>query len=162
MGLDVHAETIAVAVAEGEVRSLGIIPSTLESLRKLVKTLGRLDEVKACYEAGVTGVALYWQLLDYVTEVDHVRERNVRLERAVDEAVERAPAQMQAVVEGLQALPGARGASRLQASPSSASATAVQSASRWKRRAEMWPASTQRSVLLGQCACSAAVSAEAT
>jgi len=42
IGLDVHAETIAVAVAEpaGEVRSLGIIPNRPESLRKLVKKLG--------------------------------------------------------------------------------------------------------------------------
>src|SRR6266566_6645850 len=39
VGLDVHAETIAVAVAEtdGEVRSLGVIPNRVESIRKLVK-----------------------------------------------------------------------------------------------------------------------------
>ena len=39
VGLDVHAETIAVAVAEqdGEVRSLGVIPNREESIRKLVK-----------------------------------------------------------------------------------------------------------------------------
>ncbi len=38
-GLDVHAETIAVAVAEadGEVRSLGTITNRAESVRKLVK-----------------------------------------------------------------------------------------------------------------------------
>jgi molybdopterin biosynthesis enzyme len=38
VGLDVHAETIAVAVAEhgGEVRSLGIIPNREESIRKLL------------------------------------------------------------------------------------------------------------------------------
>jgi len=38
VGLDVHAETIAVAVAEqdGEVRSLGVIPNREESIRKLV------------------------------------------------------------------------------------------------------------------------------
>ena len=42
IGLDVHAETIAVAVAEpdGEVRSVGVIPNRLESIRTLVK-LGR-------------------------------------------------------------------------------------------------------------------------
>ena len=35
VGLDVHAETVAVAVAErdGEVRSLGIIPNRPESIR---------------------------------------------------------------------------------------------------------------------------------
>ena len=39
VGLDVHAETISVAVAEqcGEIRSLGVIPNREESIRKLVK-----------------------------------------------------------------------------------------------------------------------------
>ena len=42
LGLDVHAETIAVALAEanGEVRSLGTIPNRRESIHKLVKKLG--------------------------------------------------------------------------------------------------------------------------
>ena len=42
LGLDVHAETIAVAVAEpdGEVRSLGTIPNRAESIRKLVQEAG--------------------------------------------------------------------------------------------------------------------------
>ena len=42
IGLDVHAETIAVAVAEpnGEVRSLGIIPNQSASIQKVVKRLG--------------------------------------------------------------------------------------------------------------------------
>jgi transposase len=64
LGLDVHAETIAVAVAEpnGEVRSLGIIPNREESIRKLVKKLGPPEQVRACYEAGPTGYVLYWQL----------------------------------------------------------------------------------------------------
>ena len=41
VGLDVHAETIAVAVAEpnGEVRSLGLIPNRPESIRQLVRKL---------------------------------------------------------------------------------------------------------------------------
>ena len=64
VGLDVHAETIAVAVAEtaGEVRSLGGIPNRLESIRKLVHKLGPVQHLRACYEAGPTGYVLYWQL----------------------------------------------------------------------------------------------------
>jgi transposase len=64
VGLDVHAETIAVAVAEtgGEVRSLGIIPNKLESVRKLIGKLGPAQHLKCCYEAGPTGYVLYWQL----------------------------------------------------------------------------------------------------
>ena len=43
LGLDVHAETIAVAIAEpnGDVRSLGTIPNRVESIRKMIKKLGR-------------------------------------------------------------------------------------------------------------------------
>jgi transposase len=64
LGLDVHADTIAVAVAEpeGEVRSLGMIPNREESIRKLVKKLGPAEQLQACYEAGPTGYVLYWQL----------------------------------------------------------------------------------------------------
>lgn len=64
IGLDVHADTIAVAVAEptGEVRSLGVIPNRPESLRKLVKRLGPAEQLRACYEAGPTGYVVYWQL----------------------------------------------------------------------------------------------------
>ena len=64
LGLDVHAETIAVAVAEpdGEVRSLGTIANREESIRKLIKKLGPPEHLRACYEAGPTGYVLYWQL----------------------------------------------------------------------------------------------------
>jgi 5S rRNA maturation endonuclease (ribonuclease M5) len=60
-GLDVHADTIAVAVAEpdGEVRPLGVIPNRLESIRKLVAKLGPAKQVKACYAAGPTGYVVY-------------------------------------------------------------------------------------------------------
>jgi transposase len=66
LGLDVHAETIAVAIAEpdGEVRSVGTIPNRMESIRKLVKKLGSVDKLRACYEAGPTGYVVYWQLAE--------------------------------------------------------------------------------------------------
>lgn len=224
VGLDVHAETIAVAVAEpgGEVRSHGIIPNRVESVRKLIRKLGPAPSLRVCYEAGPTGYVLYWQLAqmgvaceviapslvptkagdrvktnrrdaeklarcyrageltavwvpdaahealrdlvrareaakkdqlkarhrlgkfllrhgrrpegikawtkqylewikshvrfdqpaleatlsDYVEEVDHVAARIVKLEKAIDEAVQEAPAEIRAVVEALQALRG--------------------------------------------------------
>src|SRR3984885_9107801 len=64
IGLDVHAETIAVAVAEpgGEVRSLGVIPNRAESIRKLMKQVGPAESLRVCYEAGPTGYVIYWQL----------------------------------------------------------------------------------------------------
>ena len=64
IGLDVHAETIAVAVAEptGEVRSLGVIPNRSESIRRLVKKLGPVGRLRVCYEAGPTGYVVYRQL----------------------------------------------------------------------------------------------------
>jgi transposase len=45
-------------------------------------------------------------LEDYLEEVDHLGQRIVRLEKAIDEAVEAAPEAMKAVVSALQALRG--------------------------------------------------------
>jgi transposase len=224
LGMDVHAETISVAVAEadGEVRSVCTIANRAESIRKLIRKLGPVDQLRACYEAGPTGYVLYWQLselgvecaviaptlapvkagdrvktdrrdaerlarshragdltpvwvpdssseslrdlvrareaakqdqlrarhrlskfllrqgqrptagvkawtiaymtwvrqlrfaqpaqdavrLDYLHEVEHMSERITRLEESIREAVQQAPPQMQAVVQGLQALRG--------------------------------------------------------
>jgi transposase len=66
LGLDVLAETIAVAVAEpdGEVRSLGTIPNRGESIRKMIKKLGPAEKLRGCYEAGPTGYVVYWQLAE--------------------------------------------------------------------------------------------------
>ena len=64
IGLDVHAETIAVTVAEpaGEVRSLGLIPNRSEPIRRVMKKLGPVEQLWVCYEAGPTGYVVYWQL----------------------------------------------------------------------------------------------------
>jgi transposase len=225
VGLDVHRDTIAVAVArgKGEVQSLGTIPHDSQALWRVVKKLGGPEGLRLCYEAGVTGYALYWELtelgvecevvaptlvpvkagdrvktdrrdaeklarlyrsgeltavwvpdraqealrdlvrarlaakrdelrarhrlqkfllrhgwrrpegmgawtekhlqwvrravrfahacqeavlLDYLTEVEHARDRVARLERAIDEAIEKAPEAMRALIAGLQTLRG--------------------------------------------------------
>ena len=64
VGMDVHAETIAVAIVEGRqvARSLGTIPNRPEAVRRLLGKLGDRDTLRVCYEAGPTGYVLYWQL----------------------------------------------------------------------------------------------------
>jgi transposase len=64
LGLDVHDATIPVAVAEadGSERSLGTIANRAESIRTLVKKLGPVEQLRACYEAGPKGYVLYWKL----------------------------------------------------------------------------------------------------
>lgn len=58
VGLDVHAKTIAVAVAEpnGEVRSLGLIPNRPESIRQLVRKLEPVEQLRFCYEGHRLGI----------------------------------------------------------------------------------------------------------
>ena len=66
VGLDVHAETITVAVAEGSGRArgrhVGTIPNRPDAIRKAMKKLGEAKSLRVCYEAGPSGYALYWQL----------------------------------------------------------------------------------------------------
>ena len=73
VGLDVHKEKIAVAVAdEGreKPRYLGEIPHTTEGIRKLVKKLGDPKLLRVCYEAGATGYPLYRLFLSMGIECD--------------------------------------------------------------------------------------------
>ena len=74
VGLDVHAESIAVSVIEpdGEIRSLGGIPNRPETVRRLVKRLGPPSRLRVCYEAGPTGYVLYWQLTELGVHCDVV------------------------------------------------------------------------------------------
>jgi len=60
VGLDVHAESITVAVLEpdGGIRSLGSIPNRAEAVRRLAKRLGPPSRLRVCYEAGPTGYVL--------------------------------------------------------------------------------------------------------
>jgi transposase len=58
VGLDVHAETIAVAVAEvgDEVRVHGVIPNRLESIRRLVHKLGPVSICGPAMKRGRPGM----------------------------------------------------------------------------------------------------------
>ncbi|GAB3061178.1 IS110 family RNA-guided transposase [Virgibacillus ainsalahensis] len=74
VGLDVSKEKIAVAVAEegrSKARYIGMIPYTVEAIRKLIKKLGEPEQLQFCYEAGPTGYGLYRLLksMDIVCEV---------------------------------------------------------------------------------------------
>lgn len=64
VGLDVHAATIAVAIAEanGEVRSLGEFPNTPEAVAQRVRRWGDPAALRVCYEAGPCGFTLQRQL----------------------------------------------------------------------------------------------------
>ncbi len=67
IGLDVHKETIAVALAEGgkrsEVRECGKIANTATAVKALAAKLARNGhELRFCYEAGPCGYGIQRQL----------------------------------------------------------------------------------------------------
>jgi len=62
IGLDVSKEKISVAIADAgrePSRYWGTISHKPEAVRKLLKQLGKPDELEVCYEAGPTGFELY-------------------------------------------------------------------------------------------------------
>lgn len=58
VGLDVHKDTIAVAVAEPGREAPALLGTFPHDVPKLVKRLRRLGAMKCCYEAGPTGFGL--------------------------------------------------------------------------------------------------------
>ena len=74
MGLDVHKETITVAVAEpdGSVVDGGRIANRPEAVRRLIQRLGPVKKLRVCYEAGPCGYVLYWQLTGLQVECEVV------------------------------------------------------------------------------------------
>lgn len=66
LGIDVHADSLVFAIAEAgrkaEVRALGATPNTPGAVRRVVAKLGGPGGLRACYEAGPCGYALYWEL----------------------------------------------------------------------------------------------------
>jgi transposase len=76
VGLDVHASSISVAIADSarksEVRYLGQIPNDLCSIKRMVKKLGSETKLQFCYEAGPCGYVLYWQLVGLGCQIEVV------------------------------------------------------------------------------------------
>lgn len=68
IGLDVHKDSIAVAVAEAgnePARFLGTVANDATRLRAKLKRLGSPDRIRICYEAGPTGYGLHRKLLTW-------------------------------------------------------------------------------------------------
>jgi len=61
LGMDVSKDSISVAILhpDKDVAVIDKIPWDSESVRRLIKKMGRPQGIRACYEAGPTGYDLY-------------------------------------------------------------------------------------------------------
>lgn len=66
VGLDVHKETITIAIAktEGFYHEIGTIENEPKAIAKMVKKLGAPESLFFCYEAGACGYTIHRQLTD--------------------------------------------------------------------------------------------------
>lgn len=72
VGLDVHKDTVSIAVAdEGRepAKFLGVTPNDLTRLKRKLAALGKPESLRVCYEAGPTGYGLYRSLAELGYEV---------------------------------------------------------------------------------------------
>jgi transposase len=65
VGLDVHKETIAVALCDeqGRATSLGTIPNRPDAIARLMRKLSSRATLSVCYEAGACGYVVCRQLM---------------------------------------------------------------------------------------------------
>ena len=61
VGLDVHKDTVTIAVAEPGTAApevLAVVPHELGAIVRQLRKLGKASELQCCYEAGPTGTQL--------------------------------------------------------------------------------------------------------
>ena len=134
------AEKLARCYRSGDLTAVWVPDAAHEALRDLVRAreAAKKDQLRARHRLGKfllrrglragmkswTAPHLLWvktlrfehpaqeaAFLDYLHEVEHMAERVARLERGIDQAIETAPLEMKAVIEGLQALRGIKAVS---------------------------------------------------